>query len=298
MKPAFQRVALIGKQTPEIAQSLRALRDFLRQRGCEVTLERETAAGVGENGAAGGRTAGYEEIGRGTDLAIVVGGDGTMLAAARNLARYKVPLAGINQGRLGFMTDIALQDMSESVGAILEGRHTMEERALIEVEIFRGQATLLRTVALNEAVVTKGSQARLIEFELNIDGEHVYQLRADGVIVATPTGSTAYALSAQGPILQPTVRAFALVPLNPHVLSARPVSVSDASIIEIRLVRALDARAHFDGFALTDLQEGDRLVLRRSADTIHFVHPPGYSYFRMLREKLRWSKTVGKRTGD
>jgi NAD+ kinase len=294
MKPAFHRVALIGKQTPEIAQSLRALRDFLRQRGCEVTLERETAASVGENGA----VAGYEEIGRGTDLAIVVGGDGTMLAAARNLARYKVPLAGINQGRLGFMTDIALQDMSESVGAILEGRHTMEERALIEVEIFRGPATLLRTVALNEAVVTKGSQARLIEFELNIDGEHVYQLRADGVIVATPTGSTAYALSAQGPILQPTVPAFALVPLNPHVLSARPVSVSDTSVIEIRLVRALDARAHFDGFALTDLQEGDRLMLRRSADTIHFVHPPGYSYFRMLREKLRWSRIVGKRTED
>ena len=177
------------------------------------------------------------------------------------------------------MTDIALQDMSESVGAILEGRHTMEERALIEVEIFRGRQALLRTVALNEAVVTKGSQARLIEFELNIDGEYVYQLRADGVIVATPTGSTAYALSAQGPILQPTVPAFALVPLNPHVLSARPVSVSDASIIEIRLLRALDARAHFDGFALTDLQEGDRLVLKRSADAIHFVHPPGYSYF-------------------
>ncbi|HLX81648.1 MAG TPA: NAD(+)/NADH kinase [Burkholderiales bacterium] len=294
MKPAFRRIALIGKQTPEIAQSLRALRDFLRQRGCEVTLERETAASVGEDG----KVAGYEEIGRGTDLAIVLGGDGTMLAAARNLARYKVPLAGINQGRLGFMTDIALQDMGESVGAILEGRHTMEERALLEVEIFRGQATLLRTVALNEAVVTKGSQARLIEFELNINGEHVYQLRADGVIVATPTGSTAYALSAQGPILQPTVPAFALVPLNPHVLSARPVSVSDTSVIEIRLLRAVDGRAHFDGFALTDLQEGDRLVLKRSADTIHFVHPPGYSYFRMLREKLRWSRIVGKRTGD
>ena len=294
MKPAFRRIALIGKQTSEIAQSLRALRDFLRQRGCEVTLERETAASVGEDG----KVAGYEEIGRGTDLAIVLGGDGTMLAAARNLARYKVPLAGINQGRLGFMTDIALQDMSESVGAILEGRHAMEERALLEVEIFRGQATLLRTVALNEAVVTKGSQARLIEFELNINGEHVYQLRADGVIVATPTGSTAYALSAQGPILQPTVPAFALVPLNPHVLSARPVSVSDTSVIEIRLLRAVDGRAHFDGFALTDLQEGDRLVLKRSSDTIHFVHPPGYSYFKMLREKLRWSRIVGKRTGD
>jgi NAD+ kinase len=298
MQPAFKRIALVGKQTPEIAQSLRTLRELLRERGCEVMIEKETAASVGADGPAGSKSAGYDEIGRGADLAIVVGGDGTMLAAARNLARHKVPLAGINQGRLGFMTDIALSEMSESVGAILEGRHSIEERALIEAEILRGGKSLLRTVALNEAVVTKGSQARLIEFKLSIDGEYVYRLRADGVIVATPTGSTAYALSAQGPILQPTVPAFALVPLNPHVLSARPVSVSDSSVIEIELLRALDARAHFDGFALTDLQEGDRLVLKRSADAIRFVHPPGYSYFTMLREKLRWSKAVGSNPGD
>ena len=285
---------MIGKQAAEIAQSLRALRDLLSQRGCKVMLERDTAASVGENGS----VVDYDEIGRSADLAIVVGGDGTMLAAARNLAHRKVPLAGINLGRLGFMTDIALSEMSESVGAILDGRHTIEERALIEAEILRTGVPVLRTVALNEAVVTKGSQARLIEFKLTIDGEYVYRLRADGVIVATPTGSTAYALSAQGPILQPTVRAFALVPLNPHVLSARPVSVSDSSVIEIELVHAVDARAHFDGFALTDLQDGDRLLLKRSADAIRFVHPPGYSYFTMLREKLRWSNAVGNRPED
>jgi NAD+ kinase len=294
MKAAFRRVALIGKQAPEIARSLRALRDFLRERGCEVMIEKETAASVGENGPA----ASFDEIGRSADLAIVMGGDGTMLSAARNLAHRKVPLAGINLGRLGFMTDIALSEMSSSVGAILEGRHTIEERALIEAEILRGAKSVLRTVALNEAVVTKGSQARLIEFKLTINGEYVYRLRADGVIVATPTGSTAYALSAQGPILQPTVPAFALVPLNPHVLSARPISVSDASVIELELLRAVDARAHFDGFALTDLHEGDRLVLKRSADAIRFVHPPGYSYFTMLREKLRWSNAVGSKPED
>jgi len=296
MKAAFERVALIGKQTSEIADSLRDLRDLLRRHGCQVVVEKETAtaAGAGAEGA----VASFEEIGRACDLAIVLGGDGTMLSAARNLAHRKVPLAGINLGRLGFMTDIALSEMSSSVGAILEGRHTIEERALIEAEIRRGGKSLLRTVALNEAVVTKGSQARLIEFKLSINGEYVYRLRADGVIVATPTGSTAYALSAQGPILQPTVPAFALVPLNPHVLSARPVSVSDASVIELELLRALDARAHFDGFALTDLQEGDRLVLKRSADSIRFVHPPGYSYFTMLREKLRWSKAVGNKLDD
>lgn len=294
MEPAFRRVALIGKPAPEIAQSLRALRDFLRQRGCEVMLERETAASVGENGT----VAGYDEIGAQAELAIVLGGDGTMLAAARALARHRVPLAGINQGRLGFMTDIAMSEMAESMGAILEGRGSIEERALLEASVQREGRSILGTLALNEAVVSKGSQARLIEFKLTIDGEYVYALRADGVIVATPTGSTAYALSAQGPILQPTVRAFALVPLNPHVLSARPVSVSDSCVIEIELVRAVDARAHFDGFALTDLHEGDRLVLKRSANAIRFVHPPGYSYFTMLREKLRWSKAVGKRADD
>jgi NAD+ kinase len=294
MVPAFRRVALIGKQTPEIAASLRTLRALLRASGCEVMLERETAASVGDGEGA----LDYESIGQRADLAIVVGGDGTMLAAARSLVRHRVPLAGVNQGRLGFMTDIALGDMAAAVGAILEGRHTIEARALLAAEIRRAGATLLRTVALNEAVVSKGSQARLIEFEVYIDGEYVYTQRSDGVIVATPTGSTAYALSAQGPILQPGVQAFALVPLNPHTLSARPVSVSDVCQIEVRLLRAVDARAHFDGFALADMHEGDRLLLRRSSESIRFVHPPGYSYFAMLREKLRWSESVDRRGPD
>ena len=293
-QPAFRRVALIGKQTREIAASLRALDKFLRQRGCSVILERETAAIAGERR----RGATYAQIGRGADLAIVVGGDGTMLSAARNLARLHVPLAGINQGRLGFMTDIALHDMRDSIGAILRGRHVVEERSLLEAEVRRGRKVLLRTLALNEAVLTKGSQARLIEFKLSINGEYVYRLRADGVIATTPTGSTAYALSAQGPILHPSVRAFSLVPLNPHVLSARPVSVGDTSVVEIELLKAVDARAHFDGFALADMEEGDRLILKRSADAIRFVHPPGYSYFSMLREKLRWSKAVGNGIDD
>ena len=297
MQPAFRRVALVGKRTSEIASSLKTLREFLQDRGCEVILERETAQSVGETGA----SAEFAEIGRSADLAIVIGGDGTMLAAARNLARHRTPLAGINQGRLGFMTDIALADMRESVGAILDGRYSIEERSLMDAEILRRnpatgkEALVLHTLSLNEAVVGKGSQGRLIEFEVRIDGDYVYRLRADGIIVATPTGSTAYALSAQGPILHPAVAAFALVPLNPHVLSARPVSVSEKCVIEIVMLHAADARAHFDGFALTDLQEGDRLVLRRSADAIRFVHPPGYSYFEMLREKLRWSETPDAR---
>ena len=289
VRPSFGRVALIGKlRSAEIAESLRELRGMLEKRGCEVLIERETASDLGLRGVD------YAAIGAEAKLAIVVGGDGTMLAAARNLVRYHVPLVGVNQGRVGFMTDIGHDDMRSGIGAILDGEYSIEERALLEAEIRRNNKSILQTIALNEAVVGKGSQGRLIEFNLLIDGEFVYTLRADGVIVATPTGSTAYAMSAQGPILHPAVPAFALVPLNPHTLSARPVSVSDRMMIEIVLVRALDARAHFDGFALADMQQGDRLLLKRSADAVRFVHPPGYSYFATLREKLRWSEVLEK----
>jgi NAD+ kinase len=287
--PRFGRIALIGKlRSAEIAASLRELTQFLQKRGCEVLLEQETAAELGVRGLD------YDALGRRSDLAIVIGGDGTMLAAARNLVRHHVPVVGVNQGRVGFMTDIGHQHMQAGIGAILDGKGTLEERTLLDAEILRGGKAVLRTLALNEAVLGKGAEARLIEFELSLDGEYVYTLRADGVIVATPTGSTAYAMSAQGPILHPSVPALALVPLNPHTLSARPVSVSDRSVIEIALTRAVDARAHFDGFALTDMAEGDRLVLKRSADTARFVHPPGYRYFATLREKLRWSEVLDK----
>jgi NAD+ kinase len=274
MSLVFRRIALIGKlRSAETEASLNELRAFLRKRGCEVLPDGETKA----------------------DLAIVIGGDGTMLGAARELVRHHVPLVGINQGRLGFMTDIGHGDMQAAIGSILDGKYSVEERTLLEAEILRQGKSALRTIALNEAVIGKGSQGRLIEFELSVDGEFVYRLRADGIIVATPTGSTAYALSAQGPILHPAVAGFTLVPLNPHTLSARPVSVSDRGVIEIVMLHALDARAHFDGLALHDMAEGDRLVLKRSADTVRFVHPPGYRYFATLREKLGWSESREKR---
>jgi NAD+ kinase len=276
MPADFRRIALIGKlRSPEIEASLRELRAFLAERGCQVLAEGEADA----------------------DLAIVIGGDGTMLSAARELVRHRVPLVGINQGRLGFMTDIGHQDMQRGVGAILDGHYAIEERSLLDAEIRRDGKSLLRTIALNEAAIGKGAEGRLIEFELSVDGEFVYTLRADGIIVSTPTGSTAYALSAQGPILHPAVPALTLVPLNPHTLSARPVSVSDRCLIEIVIVHALDARAHFDGLALADMAEGDRLVLRRSADVVRFVHPPGYRYFATLREKLGWSEAIERRRG-
>jgi NAD+ kinase len=272
-KPSFRRIALAGKpNSAEVDASLGEVRRFLASRGCEVVKDGERAA----------------------DLAIVVGGDGAMLAAARDLVRHRVPLVGINLGRVGFMTDIGHHDLRGGIGAILDGQYTLEERTLLDAEVFRGKQSLVRTIALNEAVVGRGAQGRLIEFGLSIDGEFIYKLRGDGVIVATPTGSTAYALSAQGPILHPAVPAFALVPLAPHTLSARPVSVSDASAIEIEILHAQDARAHFDGVLKHDMAEGDRLVLRRSADMVRFVHPPGYRYFATLRQKLGWSELLEK----
>jgi len=185
VKSKFTRVALIGKlRSPEIAQSLRELSALLEKRGCRVVIEKETAADMGVKGED------YASLGSQADLAVVVGGDGTMLAAARNLVRHKVPMVGVNLGRVGFMTDIGHRDMVSGIGAILDGQYSIEERAVLDAEILRGNECVLRTLALNEAVVGKGSQGRLIEFELSLDGEFVYSLRADGVIVATPTGST------------------------------------------------------------------------------------------------------------
>jgi NAD+ kinase len=286
--PAFKTVALTGRnESPGIAKALAALGEYLRKQGCTVLVEKETAA---INGVTGFPVADFPEIGARADLVVVQGGDGSMLSAARSLAGKDVPLVGVNQGRLGFMTDIASTQMIEAMSEILAGKHAIEERTMLAAEVRRGGAVTFATLALNDAVVNKGSVGRLIEFVVNIDGEFVYDLRADGLIVTTPTGSTAYALSANGPIVQPGVPGFALVPISPHTLSNRPIMVSDRSMIEVSLRRAGDARLHFDGQLQCDLQEGDRVLIQRAEHTIKFVHPPGYSYFTMLREKLHWSE--------
>jgi NAD+ kinase len=286
--PAFKTIALIGRyNSPDVAAALATMGDYLRRQGREVLMEKDTAANNRINGFA---VASYEEIGARAELAVVQGGDGSMLNAARHLAMYRVPLVGVNQGRLGFMTDIASGNMLDAMAQILAGRHAIEERTMLSAEVCRDGATVLSTLVLNDAVVNKGAVGRLIEFVVNIDGEFVYDLRADGLIVATPTGSTAYALSSAGPILQPSVPGFALVPICPHTLSNRPIMVSDRAVIEIILKRSIDARLHFDGQLQCDLQENDRVVLRRAEHTVTFVHPPGYSYYAMLREKLHWGE--------
>ncbi len=288
MDKQFRTVALIGKyQSPDISGPLLALADFLERRGITVLIEEGTALSLG----ADGKPASYETIGTRADLAIVLGGDGTMLNAARRLAEYRVPLVGVNQGRLGFMTDIAREDMIAGITALLDGEFSSEQRFLLDIEVLRGSRRVLHTLALNDVVVNKGDIGRMIELEVKVDGEFIYVLRADGIIVATPTGSTAYALSANGPILHPAVPGIALVPLCPHALSNRPITLCDQSQIEITLMPPHDARIHFDGQMRFDARAGDCVRVMRSHHAITLLHPPGYSYLAMLREKLHWSSS-------
>jgi NAD+ kinase len=286
----FNTVALIGKyQSQEIAGSLVGLATFLRQRGIRVLLEEATAAAVGEVAATD--VVDYAAIGDQADLAVVLGGDGTMLNTARRLAEFEVPLVGVNQGRLGFMTDIARESMLESMAAILDGHFQREQRFLLAVEVIRGTQRVFSTLALNDVVANKGDIGRMIELEVKVDGELIHVLRADGLIISTPTGSTAYAMSANGPILHPAVAGIAIVPLCPHALSNRPITISDRSVVELGLLPPHDARIHCDGQEHFDAKAGDRVRVGRSTHNITLLHPPGYSYFAMLREKLQWSAT-------
>jgi NAD+ kinase len=285
-------IALVGKyHSPEIAESLRRLAEYLHERGVSVFIERETSEHIGRIvDLSRWVTCGFNDIGAHADLAIVLGGDGTMLNAARRLARYCVPLVGVNQGRLGFMTDIARDDMLTCMDDLLDGRFTPENRLLLAAEVIRNGKEIASNMALNDVVIDKGAVGRMIEFELFIDGEFIYNLRSDGLIVSTPTGSTAYSMSAGGPIMHPTVGGIALVPLCPHALTNRPIIVNDNADIELRIANAEVSRVHFDGQVTLDLKRDDCVRLRRSEYAICFLHPPGYSYFAMLRQKLHWSE--------
>lgn len=288
MLGTFQTVALIGKyQSPDVAEIVLRIAEFIRERGHTVWIEQGTASSIGMAG--GFVVATYDEIGASGDLAVVLGGDGTMLNTARRLAEHGVPLVGINQGRLGFLTDIGREQAIVALGEILDGRYVEEARFMLSAEVLRTGSRVFHTLALNDVVVNKGDIGRMIEFDLAIDGEYVYTQRSDGMIIATPTGSTAYAMSANGPILHPSVDGIALVPLCPHALTARPVTLPDSCRIEITLLAPHDARVHFDGHARFDARAGDCVRIVRSPHAIRLLHPESYSYFAMLREKLHWS---------
>ena len=287
MPKEFRTIALIGKyQSAEVGESLATLARYLRGRGITVLVEADTAETAG---AVGCTVADYEKIGTEANLAIVLGGDGTMLHASRRLAGFGVPLVGVNQGRLGFMTDIARSEMVDGIAGLLDGKYVSERRFLLEADVLREGRRIHHTRALNDIVVNKGELGRMIELEVKVDDELIYVLRADGLIIATPTGSTAYALSANGPILHPAVPGIAVVPLSPHALTNRPITISDASRIDITLLQPHEARVHFDGQDRCEAQSGDTVKISRSPFALTLLHPPNYSYFAMLREKLHWS---------
>jgi NAD+ kinase len=286
MKSSFKTVALIGKyKSPEVAAPLLKLARFLERRKVEVLMDRVAGSRAGR-----GRYPALplEELGRKADLAIVIGGDGTMLNIARTLAPHDVALIGVSQGRLGFLTDISVENMIGTIGAILDGKFVAEKRMLLEGLVRTRAKKATRALAFNDVVVSKGARANLIELEVRIDGEFMYNQRSDGLIVASPTGSTAYAMSAGGPIVHPALSVMALVPVSPHTLSNRPIIVSSDSVVDVIVRHAADPRVHFDSHTRFDLREGDRVTVRRYSHAIRLLHPARHSYYKMLREKLNW----------
>ena len=288
MAAAFKTVAVVGKSDaaslPDILDEISAV---LRARGLEMLMDPATA---GASRASPDGIAELEALPARSDVAIVVGGDGTLIANARRMAEHNVPLMGVNLGRLGFLTDIPAETAAAAVASILDGEYLPEQRMLLAGSVKRSDRTLIAALAMNDVVVSRGAVGSMIEFAVTVDGEFIYTLRADGLIVATPTGTTAYALSAGGPILHPSLSAIALVPISPHTLSNRPVAIRSASKVEITLVRGEGARANFDVQAWQELEENDVVCVAASPKPATLLHPRGYRYFSMLRQKLRWTE--------
>lgn len=287
MMSRFRHAALVGKyQAQGIRGVLEEIAQFLIRQGLEVSLEQQTAQSTGltEHGAL---TA--DELGRQCDLAVVVGGDGTMLGIARQLARHNTPLVGINQGRLGFITDIAVDQFAQALAPMIAGDYEEERRTMLTGTVERDGERIFEGFALNDVVISRGTASSMIELKVEIGPEFASNLRADGVILASPTGSTAYALSAGGPILHPSIAGWVLVPIAPHDLSNRPIVLPDTSDVCVEIVAGRDASVSFDMQQLASLLHGDRIVVRRSRDQVRFLHPRGWSYYATLRRKLHWN---------
>lgn len=286
MTPRFAHAALIGKhQMPGPQPLLTEIAAFLRAQGVRVSLDHEAARQTAADAAT---ALSLDQIGAQCDIAVVVGGDGTMLGIARALAPFDVALVGINQGRLGFITDVRATDWQAALGAIIMGDFEEERRNLIEGSVWRAGQPAERGLALNDVVVGRGATSSMIEVRVDVGDEFVANMRADGIIVATPTGSTAYALSAGGPILHPAIGGWVLVPIASHTLSNRPIVLPDGKPVVLTIVSADDVSANFDMHSVTALKPGDQVRVWRSGLAARFVHPRGWSYYATLRRKLRW----------
>ena len=286
MPTPFRHAALVGKyQAHGIRGVLEEIAHFLARQGLEVSLEKQTALSTGITGYGALDPA---ELGEQCDLAVVLGGDGTMLGIARQLARHGTPLVGINQGRLGFITDISIGQFAEALAPMLAGDFEVEHRTMLEGVVERDGLAIFDALALNDVVVSRSHTASMIELRVDIGEEFMANLRADGLILASPTGSTAYALSAGGPILHPGIAGWVLAPIAPHTLSNRPIVLPDVSDVSIQIVAGRDASANFDMQSVASLLPGDRVRVRRSQHQVHFLHPRGWSYYATLRKKLHW----------
>lgn len=297
MTSKFRHVALVGKyqSSPSAGaapdhsrQVLQGIADFLHAQGCEVVLEAETAAHTGLHHSF--QSMEVDGLGQHCDLGIVVGGDGTMLGIARQLAKYGTPLIGVNQGRLGFVTDIALDDYQHTLLPMLQGEYEQESRPLMHARVVRDGATVFEALAMNDVVVNRGGTSGMVELRVEVDGRFVSNQRADGLIVATPTGSTAYTLSVGGPLMHPSIPAWLMAPIAPHTLSNRPIVLSDQTEVMMEVVSGRDISANFDMQSLATLLHGDRIYVRRSEHNVCFLHPVGWNYFATLRKKLGWNE--------
>ena len=260
---------------------------FLERQQLEVSLETETALNTGITDYPV-RTP--DELGEHCDLAVVVGGDGTMLGIARQLAPHNVPLVGINQGRLGFITDVPAGTFAEALAPMIAGDYEIEHRTMLEGGVWRDGVSIFHGIAMNDVVVSRGAVAGMVELKIDVGDEFVANFRADGLIIASPTGSTAYALSAGGPLLHPGIGGWVLVPIAPHALSNRPIVMPDSGEINIEVVGGREVSVNFDMQSLASLVHGDRICVQRSAHQVRFLHPRGWSYYATLRRKLHWNE--------
>ena len=283
----FRKVAIFVKPTESLAGPLTALISVIRKAGAEVFLDERSAKTLGERAGSRGYT--RAELGELCDLAVVLGGDGTMLGVARSLAPFGTPIVGVNAGRLGFITDIVLEDMERLLPALLQGQCTRDVRRMLSAELVRNGESIFSGLAVNDIGVSHGRAGGMVEFIVYVNGIQMASQSADGIICSTPTGSTAYSLAAGGPLLAPMLDGVTLVPVAPQTLSNRPIVLPGESSIDIEITESRDAVAYFDMQEFADVQPGDVLKIRPSQRTFTMLHPIGYDYFDLLRRKLKWN---------
>lgn len=300
---SFHHIGIIGRDGEGVADSLCVLINFLQSLELSVVVSDQlmpilsySCSTTLNSPPEALKVCSNEEIGDACDLVIVVGGDGSLLSAARMLAKHSVPVLGVNRGRLGFLTDIKPDDIESSVGAVLNGDYSLEKRFLLDVWIIREGDIIGQAAALNDVVVNSGTSAQMIEFDLSINEEFVYHQRSDGLIICTPTGSTAYSLSGGGPIMHPSLDAIGLVPMFPHTLSSRPIVVQGDSEIQITIRNSnqIHPPVTCDGQVTMIAQPGDTVHISKKPHKLLLIHPPGHSFYASCRGKLGWSTRLGE----